>query len=68
MEIFQWNAKNHKGEWPVNYGLARAYSAKGDHKNAVKYLKLAHENAPAQVNKDRVTANLTKAENGEDIN
>ena len=68
MEIFEWNAKNHKGEWPVNYGLARGYSAKGDHKNTVKYLKLAHDNAPAQANKDRVAANLAKAENGEGIN
>lgn len=68
MEVFKWNAKTHKGEWPVNYGLARAYSAMGDHKNTVKFLKLAHSNAPAQVNKDRVAANLAKAENGEGIN
>ena len=68
MEVFEWNAKNHKGVWPVNYGLARGYSAKGDHKNTVKYLKMAHDNAPAQVNKDRVAANLAKAENGEAIN
>ncbi len=68
MEVFRWNAKTHKGEWPVNYGLARAYSAKGDHKNTVKYLKLAYDNAPAQANKDRVAANLAKAENGEGIN
>ncbi|MGB5236319.1 MAG: hypothetical protein WBN59_01705, partial [Flavobacteriaceae bacterium] len=68
MEVFQWNAKNHKGTWPVNYGLARAYSAKGDHKNTVKYLKLAHDNAPAQANKDRIAANLAKAEKGEAIN
>ena len=68
MEVFEWNAKNHKGEWPVNYGLARGYSAKGDHKNTVKYLKMAHDNAPAQINKDRVAANLAKAENGEGIN
>ena len=68
MEVFRWNAKAHKGIWPVNYGLARGYSAQGDHKNAVKYLKLAHDNAPAQVNKDRVAANLAKAESGEGIN
>ena len=52
----------------MNYGLARGYSALGDHKNTVKYLKLAHDNAPAQANKDRVAANLAKAENGEGIN
>jgi tetratricopeptide (TPR) repeat protein len=68
MEVFKWNARNHKDQWPVNYGMARAYSAKGDHKNTVKYLKLAHDNAPAQVNKDRVAANLSKAEKGEAIN
>ncbi len=68
MKVFEWNAKQHKGAWPVNYGLARGYSAKGDHKNTVKYLKLAHDNAPAQINKDRVAANLAKAENGESIN
>ncbi len=68
LEVFEWNAKNHKGTWPVHYGLARGYSAKGDHKSTVKHLKVALENAPAQANRDRVQANLDKAENGEGIN
>ncbi|MEK6153703.1 DUF2911 domain-containing protein [Flavobacteriaceae bacterium 3-367] len=68
LEIFKWNAKAHKDTWPVNYGLARAYSAKGDNKSALKYLKLALNNAPAQVNKDRVAANIAKVEKGEAIN
>ncbi len=68
LEIFKRNAKNHKNTWPVNYGLARAYSAKGDNKSTIKYLKMAHKNAPAQANKDRVAANIAKAEKGEDIN
>ncbi len=68
LEIFKWNAKNHKDTWPVHYGLARGYSALGDHKSTVKHLKIAMENAPAQPNKDRVAANLAKAENGEGIN
>ncbi len=68
LEVFQWNAKNHKDTWPVHYGLARGYSAKGDHKSAVKHLKMALENAPAQANRDRVQANLDKAEKGEGIN
>ena len=67
-EIFKWNANTFKNTWPVNYGLARAYSAKGDNKSTLKYLKLALENAPAQVNRDRVTANIEKAEKGEGIN
>ena len=68
LEVFQWNAKNNKDTWPVHYGLARGYSAKGDHKAAVKHLKMALENAPAQANRDRVQANLDKAEKGESIN
>lgn len=68
LEVFKWNAKTHKNTWPVNYGLGRAYAAIGDNKSALKYLKLAHDNAPAQVNKDRVAANIAKVEQGEAIN
>lgn len=68
LEIFKWNAKSHKGTWPVHYGLARGYSALGDNKSTLKHLKIAMENAPAQANKDRVAANIAKAEKGEGIN
>ncbi|MCW5515385.1 DUF2911 domain-containing protein [Muriicola sp. Z0-33] len=68
LEVFKWNAKAHKNTWPVNYGLGRAYAAKGDNKSAIKYLKLALDNAPAQANKDRVAANIDKLEKGEAIN
>ncbi|WP_420322692.1 DUF2911 domain-containing protein [Flagellimonas sp.] len=68
LEVFKLNAKNNKGTWPVHYGLARGYSALGDNKSTVKHLKIAMENAPAQANKDRVAANLAKAEKGEAIN
>ncbi|MGX1930188.1 DUF2911 domain-containing protein [Flagellimonas sp. 2504JD4-2] len=47
LEIFKWNAKNHKDTWPVHYGLARGYSALGDTKTALKYLKIAETTAPA---------------------
>lgn len=68
LEVFKWNAKNHKGTWPVHYGLARGYSALGDNKSTLKHLKIAIENAPAQANRDRVAANIAKAEKGESIN
>lgn len=68
LEIFKWNAKNHKDTWPVHYGLARGYSAMGDNKSTVKHLKIALQNAPAQVNRDRVQANIDRAERGEGIN
>ncbi len=68
LEVFKWNAKNHKNTWPVNYGLGRAYSAKGDYKTAIKYMNRAMNLAPAQANKDRVQANIDKLKKGEDIN
>ena len=68
MEVFKMNAKNNKGQWPVDYGLARAYSAMGNYKTALKHLKIAAKRAPDQQNKDVIATNLTKLENGQDIN
>ena len=65
MEIFKWNAANHKNTWPVNYGLGRAYAAKGNNKTAIKYLTKALALAPAKANKDRVQANIDKLKKGE---
>ena len=68
MEVFKMNAKNNKGQWPVDYGLARAYSAMGNYKTALKHLKIAAKRAPDQQNKDVIATNLIKLENGQDIN
>ena len=65
LEVFKWNATNHKNTWPVNYGLARAYDAKGDKKSALKYLSKALSLAPAKANKDRVQANIDRLKKGE---
>lgn len=68
LEVFQYNANKNEGTWPVHYGLARAYSAKGDYKTALAHLQKAHENAPNAASKGRVAANIAKLEKGEDIN
>ena len=68
LEVFKFNAEKHKETWPVNYGMARGLSAKGDYKGALKYLRKALENAPAPANKTNVQANIDKLEKGEDIN
>lgn len=68
MEVFKMNSKKNKGQWPVDYGLARAYSAMGDYKTALKHLKIAAQRAPDQQNKDIIAVNLTKLEKGEGIN
>lgn len=68
MEVFQMNADKHKGEWPVDYGLARAYSAMGDYTKALEHLKIAATRAPDQPNQNAIATNLAKLERGEDIN
>lgn len=68
LEVFKMNSKNNKGQWPVDYGLARGYSAMGEYKIALKHLKIAAQRAPDQQNKDIIAANITKLENGEGIN
>lgn len=68
LKIFKWNAKTHKDTWPVDYGLARGYSAVGDTKTAMKHIKIAAERAPDQLNKDTIAANIKKLEQGESIN
>jgi len=68
LEIFKQNEKLHKNTWPVNYGLARGYSAMGNYKKAIKYLDKALSLAPQPANKKRVQANIDKLKKGEDIN
>jgi len=68
LRIFQMNAKLHPNEWPVNWGLARAYSAQGDYKSALKYAKLALPQAPDQGNKDNIQKGIEKLQNNQDIN
>lgn len=68
VRVWQLNAKKHPKEWPVNVGLARAYSATGDYKNAVKYAKLAAAEAPDPQNKAAMEAAVKKLESNQDIN
>ncbi len=67
LAILKDNVKNNNGAWPSNFGLARAYSAKGDYKNAVKSLNIAMTKAPDRF-KPRLTTALEKLKKGEDIN
>ena len=68
MKVFKMNGKRNKGQWPVDFGLARAYSAMGNYKTALKHLKIAATRAPDQPNKDAIAGYLEKLKNGEDIN
>lgn len=47
LEVFQYNAKSHPNEkFTPNVGLARAYTALGDKKKAIKYWEAAIKNIP----------------------
>lgn len=68
LEIFEANHKNYKAAWPTNVGMARGYSATGDFKKAIKYLKKGIENAPDELNSNYLKDALKKLQAGEDIN
>lgn len=70
MAVFQENARLHPDAWPVNYGLARAYSAKGDYKTALDYLTKSQSQVPAgdTLNAGAIKINLEKLKKNEDIN
>jgi hypothetical protein len=70
MEVFKLNAKLHPDAWPVNYGLARGYSAMGDYKAALEALLKAQTQVPDgdTVNADAIKVNIEKLKRGQDIN
>lgn len=69
-DIFYWNAKAHPNQWPVNVGLMRGYSAKGDYKTALKYCKKAQKNVDLddELNVKNLKKLQSLLEEGEDIN
>ncbi|NQV52511.1 MAG: DUF2911 domain-containing protein [Flavobacteriales bacterium] len=68
LNVFHANAKQNPNTWPVNYGLARGYSAKGQYTKAIGYLKKAEKICPDDINRNIIRENLAKLERGEDIN
>jgi tetratricopeptide (TPR) repeat protein len=70
LEIFQLNARMHPDAWPVNYGLARGYSAIGNYAAALEALQKAQRQVPPgdTVNAAAIKTNLEKLQRGENIN
>ncbi len=67
MVVFEKNHQKHKGAWPTNAGLMRGYSAMGDLKSALKYAKLALEQAPDAQNKDFLKRMTEQLEQGKPL-
>jgi hypothetical protein len=70
LTVFKLNAQLHPDAWPVNYGLARGYSAVGDYKSALEALLKAQAQVPAgdAANAAAIKINIEKLKRGEDIN
>jgi hypothetical protein len=70
LAVFKENARLHPDAWPVNYGLARGYSAIGDYKTALDYLTKAQTQIPEgdTLNASALKINLEKLRHDQDIN
>lgn len=68
--IFKRNAQLHPDVWPVNYGLARAYSMAGDYPSALAALLKAQAEVPAgdAANAAAIKENIEKLKKGQDFN
>lgn len=67
-DAFKGNYDRHPNEFTTNMGLARGYSATGDFKKALDYLKKAQVQAPDALNKANIEKLMPMLEQGKDIN
>ena len=67
VRIYLLNAKRHPGAWPVDVGLARAYSAQGKTKEALKHARMALAKAPDPGNRQNLEQIIQRLEKGESI-
>ncbi len=68
LEVFELNYEKYDAAWPTNVGMARGLSAVGRYEEALKYAKLALDEAPDQLNKDGMAQAVEKLEQKQDIN
>lgn len=67
LAIFQKNYDKHKGAWPTNAGLMRAYSALGDYPKALQYAKAALAQAPDEQTKKFLEAAIRNLGEGKPL-
>lgn len=68
MKVFKMNYDKHPNEYATNVGMGRAYSANGDFKKALTYMKAGLAKAPDDASKANVQSMITKLENNTDVN
>lgn len=67
-KVFKLNYDKHPNEFTTNVGMGRGYSAMGDYKKALTYMKAALPQAPDDGNKNSVEGMIRKLEAREDVN
>ena len=68
LEVFKVNFDKFPNVFTTNVGLGRGYSAVGDYKKSLEYLKNALPQVPNQLNKANIEGMIKKLEEGKDIN
>lgn len=68
LKVFKLNYEKFPNIFTTNVGLGRAYSAIGDYKKALQYIKAALPQSPDEINKTRLEDMIKKLEEGKDIN
>jgi len=67
MKVASHSLKGHKADWTANFGMARVYSAQGDLKKALYYVKKAEKYCEPERSKAYLEGQRIKLENGEAI-
>jgi hypothetical protein len=67
-KVYKANYEKFPNEFTTNVGLGRAYSAMGNYKKALTYMKSALPQAPNELNKTNVETMIKKLEEGKDVN
>src|SRR5689334_15827730 len=67
-KVFKSNYDKYPNRYTTNVGMGRAYSAKGDYKTALTYMKAALVQAPDEGSKTNLEAMITKLKDGQNVN
>ena len=67
-KVFKMNYDKHPNEFTTNVGMGRGYSAIGDYKKALTYMRAALPQAPDDGNKNSVAGMISKLEAKQDVN
>jgi len=65
--VFKYNAERYGDVWPVHVGLARAYAASGDIKQALEHAQKALPQAPDPLNRQNLEAMIKTFSQGQNI-